>query len=126
MEDAQLQTIWQQRQFQNRFAHLSEPVGLLMKHNLGKKVHQLADLAKIWDEIIPLELAKHTAVDKFSRGVLTVIVDSSPHRFQLQTLINGGLKKMVQEKFGGAINRIKLVPGQFYSVDINGTQRYEF
>ena len=126
MDDAQLQTIWQQRQFYRNPAALAEPIALLMKRTLGKKVRQLSRLSEIWDAVVPEAIARHTALESFNRGVLTVTVDSSPHRFQLQTLINGGLGKIIQQQFGGAINRIKLIAGQFYSLDVAGTPRYEF
>jgi len=126
MDDAQLQTIWQQRQQHDRLTHLGEPLGLLMKHTLGRKVRQLSELSGLWDELVPHEIADHTALESFSRGVLTVLVDSAPHRFQLQTLLNGGLKRAIQQRFSGAINKIRLLPGQFYSIDLNGAPRYEY
>jgi hypothetical protein len=125
MDEAQLQTIWQQRQPHRRAAHLSEPIALLMKHKLGKRVKQLAKLGEIWDEIIPQEISEHTALDSYARSVLTVLVDSAAHRFQLRTLLDGGLKREIQQRFTGPIDKIRLVPGQFYAVDINGDRRYE-
>jgi len=126
MDDAQLHTIWQQRQPAQRLTRLGEPLGLLMKHTLGRKVRQLSELSELWDEMVPDQIAGHTALERFSRGVLTVLVDSAPHRFQLQTLLNGGLKRAIQQRFSGAINKIRLVPGQFYSIDLNGSPRYEY
>ncbi len=126
MDDAQLQTVWLQRQFDDRVSHLSHPLGLFMKHTLAKRIRQLRNLGEIWDEVIPESLRKHTALESLNRGVLTVTVDSAPHRFQLQTLLNGGLTREIQLRFSGALNRIRVVPGQFSTVDISGNQRYEF
>ena len=125
MDDAQLQTIWQQRQPRTRLSHVSEPLTILMKHRLAKKVRQLSNLAEIWDQIIPRQLARHTALEGFTRGVLTVLVDSASHRFQLRTLLDGGLTAAIRERFSGAINKVRLVPGQFYAVDVSGSPRYE-
>jgi len=125
MDDAQLRTIWQQRQPRVSLSHLSEPLTILMKHRLAKKVRQLSRLAEIWDEIIPQQIATHTALEGFSRGVLTVLVDSAAHRFQLRTMLDGGLMEAIRERFGGAINKIRLVPGQFYAIDVSGSPRYE-
>jgi len=55
-----------------------------------------------------------------------VVVDSAPHRFQLQTLLRGGLLRAIQANFAGAINKVRLVPGQFAAVDLAGDRRYEF
>ena len=126
MDDAQLRTVWQQRQFHDRVAPLSAPLATLMKHNLAKRVRQLSKLAEIWDEVIPEQIACHTALEGYHRGVLTVMVDSAPHRYQLQVLLAGGLQSEIQARFSGAITKIKLEPGQFYSVDLAGSARYEF
>lgn len=125
MDDAQLQTIWQQRRFTGRFSHLSEPLTLLMKHKLGKRVKQLSRLSQIWDEVVPEEIAEHTALESYRRGILKVLVDSAAHRFQLRTMLDGGLRKAIQQRFSGPIDKIRLVPGQFYSVDISGEPRYD-
>ena len=126
MDDAQLQTVWQQRQIRDRVAPLSSPLATLMKHTLGKRVRQLSQIAGAWDELIPDNLREHTALETYSRGTLTVIVDSSPHRFQLKTLLDGGLHKALQQRVICPINKIRLVPGQFYAIDVAGAARYEF
>jgi predicted nucleic acid-binding Zn ribbon protein len=126
MDDAQLRTAWQQRQFYDRTAHLSAPLAVLTRRILAKKVRQLSQLAHVWDEIIPENIADHTALESLNRGTLTVVVDSAPHRFQLQMLLNAGLLKDLQKRFIGALEKVRLVPGQFSSVDINGQERYEF
>ena len=127
MNDAQLRTVWQQRQYNARIACLSEPLAVFMKQKLAKRVKQLSQLSSIWDEVVPHPIQDHTALDSFQRGVLTVLVDSASHRFHLQTLLTGGLMKEIQERFVGALNKIRLVPGQFYSVDLEtGQKRYEF
>ena len=126
MDDAQLHTIWQQRRPVSRVSLLAEPLGILMKRQLGRRVKQLGELSTIWDEVIPDELRQHTALEGYHRGVLTVMVDSASHRFQLQTLLRGGILTAVRERFRGALNKIRLVPGQFYSLDQEtGTKRYE-
>jgi predicted nucleic acid-binding Zn ribbon protein len=126
MDDAQLRTVWQQRQFNDRVANLGQPLAVLMKHTLARRFRQLSRLAAIWDELIPESIRDHTALDSFSGGVLTVVVDSAPHRFQLQTLLRGGLLRAIQANFSGAINKVRLVPGQFAAVDLAGDRRYEF
>lgn len=126
MDDRQLRTVWQNRQPADRTARLGEPLAILMQHTLGKRVKQLGVLAQVWDDVIPDEIRRHTALEGYSRGTLTVIVDSAPHRFQLEMLLRGGLKKALSERFTGPLSRIKLAPGQFYSVDLEGYRRYQF
>ena len=126
MDDSKLQTIWQQRQPNDRLSRLDESLSLLMKHTLGKRVRQLSQLAGIWDEVVPDEIAAHTALESYSQGVLTVAVDSAPHRFQLQTLLTGGLTQAIRERSSGTLRKIRLIPGQFATVDLNGSSRYDF
>jgi len=126
MDDAQLRTVWQQRQFDDRIAHISQPLTIFTKHVLAKRVRQLSSLAEIWDEVIPKSIADHTALESFNRGVLTVIVDSAAHRFKLKMLLEEGLTDEIRRRFSGPLDKIRLVPGQFYSVDLAGQSRYEF
>lgn len=125
MDDAQLRTVWQQRQLGEPATLLGEPLAVFMKRKLAKRVRQLSRLAAVWDEVIPAEISRHTALDGLQRGVLTVLVDSAPHRFQLQTLLDAGLKAEIQTRYAGCLNRIRLVPGRFFSVDLRGAPRYE-
>lgn len=126
MDDAQLQTVWQQRRAKTYATPLAVTLGTFMKHNLGKRVKKLSELAILWDDVIPDKLRRHTALESFRGGVLTVTVDSASHRFELQTLLRGGILQTLQQRFGGALNRIRLTPGQFYSVDHEtGRRRYE-
>ncbi len=126
MDDRQLRTAWQNRQYEDATTHLGGPLAMLMKHTISKRVRQLGQLANAWDEVVPEEFREHTALESFARGTLTVIVDSAPHRFQLEMLLRSGLLKLLCNKFPGALNRVKLVPGQFYSVDVEGYARYSF
>ncbi len=126
MDDAQLHTIWQQRRAEHRIVPLAEPLGILMKHHLERRIKQLGDLAVLWDDVIPAGIRHHTALETFRRGVLTVLVDSAAHRFQLQTLLTGGLLKALQQRFRGPLNKVRLLPGRFYGLDREtGQKRYD-
>jgi hypothetical protein len=126
MDDAQLRTIWQQKQLDDRVTHLGHPLAIFMERTLKKRVRQVSCLAKVWDELVPEPIREHTALESFERGILTVIVDSSSHRYQLKTLLSAGLLQELRARFPGALNRVRLVPGQFSSVDLAGARRYEF
>lgn len=127
MDDAQLRTIWQQRQEPRAACMVGESLAVLMKHTLGKRVRQVSALAAIWDEVVPEDVREHTALEGFAQGVLTVVVDSAPHRFQLQMLLNGGLTQEIRRRYRGPLNKIRLTPGQFYAIDLEtGERRYTF
>ena len=108
MDDAKLHTVWQQRQLRESTAHLGTPLAMLMKYTLAKKVKQLSRLAEIWDQVVPEDISTHTALESYNRGILTVIVDSAPHRFSLQMLLSSGLQKILQNHFSGASTRCSL------------------
>lgn len=118
MDDSQLRTVWQQRQFSDRAGHLSHPLALLMKYDLSRRVRDIGRLAKVWDEVVPPEINEHTALESFNRGVLTVLVDSASHRFQLNAILEGGLRREIQQQFPGTLNKIRLQPGNFSAVEL--------
>lgn len=140
MDDAVLQTLWQQRQRPERIIPLAQPLGQLMNKKLAKRVRQLGSLATVWDEVIPEPIREHTALESFHRGTLTVVVDSASHRFNLRTLLSGGLLREIQARCPRPINKVRLVPGQFeapnpkrrvcgslYALDAEtGARRYAF
>jgi hypothetical protein len=127
VQDAQLRTIWQQRQPKETVTHLAEPLTMLMKHQIGRRVKKLSELSVIWDELLPDVIRDHTVLDDFSGGTLKVVVDSPAVRFELQTILRGGIEKELKARFCGPLNKIKIVPGQFYTLDgETGQPRYSF
>ena len=113
MDDAVLQTVWQQRQRPIGYRPLAASMDVLVGKTLAKRVKQIASLVDIWEEIIPEPLLGHTALESFKAGTLTVAVDSSSFRFQLQQLLNGGLVAQLQARCAEPLNKVRLVPGQF-------------
>lgn len=127
MDDTQLRTLWLQRQYKDRISPLSHPLTVLMKYQLGKRVRQLSKLAAIWDDVLPDGIRNHTALESFRDGVLTVLVDSASHRYQLQLLLADGLMREIRSRFPGVLKKIRPIPGQFYSIDLEtGALRYQF
>lgn len=126
LDDRKLQTVWQNLQPPETTSLIGESVARLMKHTLAKRAKQLGQIAQAWDEVVPDELKEHAALESYSRGTLTVIVDSASHRFRLHNLLESGHRQALSERCPCALNRIKIVPGQFYSVDLEGGRRYEF
>lgn len=118
MDEFQLRNVWRNRHRPDRISPLSQPLARLVKYTLARRVRQLGRLAVVWDECIPAFLAEHSALVGFSRGTLTVAVDSAPHRYQLHQLLQNGLLEAIRERFrSGALNRVKLVPGTFDALE---------
>ncbi len=61
---------------------------------------------------------EHCALDSFSKGVLTVLVDSSPHLYQLKQLLLAGLNQQLLLACKSAgLRKIVLKPGRWYQGD---------
>ncbi len=118
MDEWQLRHVWQNRQRKDRIAPLAEPLAVLMKRRLAKRVRHIGQLSIVWDECIPEYIREHTALVGYLRGVLTVAVDSAAHRYQLQMLLANGLLDAIRERTAGPLSRIKLQPGQFDFLDM--------
>ncbi|MBT3277872.1 MAG: DUF721 domain-containing protein [Phycisphaerales bacterium] len=126
MNDLRLQTIFRQRAPRESSTTLAAALTPLMKTQIGRRVKQLGALAKLWEELVPQELRDHTALDSFRSGTLVVLVDSASAMYRIKTMVSGGLEAAMRERFTGAKFRIRLRPGQFYRVDSEGRQRFEF
>ena len=85
------------------------------KKNVQRRQTKFAPIAECWSQLIPEFLLEHTALESFTRGQLTVLVDSSPHLYELKQLLLSGLQKqlLVACKSAG-LRKIVLKPGRWY------------
>ncbi len=85
------------------------------KNSVAKRQANLLKIADRWAAFIPPTLNDHCALDSFSRGVLTVIVDSSSHLYELKQLLLAGLQQqlLLACKTSG-LRKIALKPGRWY------------
>lgn len=82
------------------------------KRDVERPYKQLGELAQLWEQLLPRELATHTRLDSFSRGVLRVTVDSSPRLYELDRLLRAGLQRqLVQHQTGTKLQRVRLHVG---------------
>lgn len=63
------------------------------KQSVEKRNAKFAKIADAWAKLVPETLADRCALDAFSRGTLTVLVDSSSHLYELKQLMLAGLEK---------------------------------
>ena len=85
------------------------------KKNIQKRQVKFAPIAECWSQLVPEFLLEHTALESFTRGQLTVLVDSSSHLYELNQLLLAGLRKqlLVACKAAG-LRKIVLKPGRWY------------
>ena len=82
------------------------------KQQVEKPHKQMGDLAPLWLELVPADLAQHTKLEGFSRGVLRIAVDSSSRLYELDTLLRGGLELELKRRHKGTLAKVKLHVGE--------------
>jgi hypothetical protein len=67
----------------------------------------LGALIELWEQIVPADVAAHTALIGLRAGVLHVRVDSSSMAYDLDRLLRGGLTDTLRRGFRGTLVRVK-------------------
>lgn len=91
------------------------------KNTVQKRQTKLAKIAECWTQVVPPSLSEHCSLESLHRGTLTVLVDSSPHLYQLKELLLSGLEKQLQLicKSTG-LRKVALKPGRWYDTSEGG------
>ena len=104
-----LRYVWQNRQRHGEPVRLGPVVQALVAAEGLDKPSPLMDLRCVWEELVGLELSRHSRVDSLSRGVLRVEVDSAVHMAELKGLAQAGLAERMRARFDQrAIKSIRL------------------
>ena len=85
------------------------------KQSVSKRHTKLSKIAECWSALVPETLNDHCALEGFTRGSLTVIVDSSSHLYELKQLLLAGLEQQLLMACKSAgLRKITLKPGRWY------------
>jgi hypothetical protein len=88
------------------------------KQNVQKRQTRLTRIAECFGRIVPSPLLEHCAVESLNRGALTILCDSSPHLFDLKTLLLAGMERqLLLACRGDGLRKITLKPGRWYEGD---------
>jgi len=88
------------------------------KHSVEKRQTKFGKIARCWDQLVPETLGEHCALESFSRGTLSVLVDSSSHLYELKQLLLAGLQQQLFLACNSAgLRKITLRPGRWYDGD---------
>jgi hypothetical protein len=86
----------------NRIKRTDHPVGEPLGPEVAgvfklidKRHRKLGGVSEVWGTLVPQLIQEHVALEGFSRGVLTVLVDSSAHLYDLKQLLLAGLEKQI-------------------------------
>jgi hypothetical protein len=97
------------------------------KQNVEKRQAKFGKIADSWSQLIPELLDRHCALESFHRGQLTVLVDSSPHLYELRQLLLSGLEKQLLLACKSAgLRKIALKPGRWYEPTEDGSHKLKF
>jgi hypothetical protein len=97
------------------FVSLGPEMLSFFKQNVQKRQTKMGAIAECWGQLVPQQLLEHCALESFSAGTLKVIVDSSPHLYELKQLLLSGLQKqlLIACKSAG-LRKITLKAGRWY------------
>jgi hypothetical protein len=110
----------------DRVKRVDRPAGELLgpamvqffKQSVEKRHTKLGKIAECWDRLVPQTLNEHCALESYNRGSLTVIVDSSPHLYELKQLLLAGLQQqLLLACRSSGLRKISLKPGRWYEGD---------
>lgn len=88
------------------------------KQSVQKRHTKLSKIAECWSTLVPETLNDHCALESFSRGGLTVVVDSSSHLYELKQLLLAGLQdQLLLACRSAGLRKITLRSGRWYEGD---------
>jgi hypothetical protein len=108
-------------------ASLGEEMIGFFQQSVAKRQTKFVKLAECWANLVPQLLCEHCALESYSRGALTVMVDSSSHLYELKQLLLAGLEQQLflACKTTG-LRKITLRPGRWYEGDGGGDRKIRF
>jgi hypothetical protein len=77
------------------------------EHAVTKPAAKLDGIAELWQEHVPASLVKRSRLIAFHRGTLTVALDSTTVRAELDMRLRGGLLRTLQTASKGSVYRVK-------------------
>jgi hypothetical protein len=85
------------------------------KQSVAKRQTKLSTISQCWSAVVPEHLLDHCALESFHAGTLKVIVDSSPHLYELKQLLLAGVQRqlLLACKSTG-LRKISLKSGRWY------------
>jgi len=128
-----LNQIRQLHHYKSNSAPIGEPLGPAMidffKQSVTRRQTKLTKVAECWGALVPQLLSEHCALESFSKGTLTVIVDSSSHLYELKQLLLAGIEKqlmMMSDARSAGLRKIVLRSGRWYAGDRPDDRRAKF
>jgi hypothetical protein len=92
------------------------------KRSVQKRQTKFSKIGECWAALVPETFCDHTSLESFSKGTLSVLVDSASHLYELKQLLLAGLERQLLHACKSAgLRKITLKRGKWY--DGEGAQR---
>ena len=92
-----------------------------------ERTRKFAGIGQAWETLVPPEMLEHCCLQSYRGGILTVLVDSSPHLYRLKQLLLAGLDKQMREVCRTeGLKKITIRPGRWYAGDDPRERRIVF
>ena len=98
MSADQLRRVWLNRQPSREPVRLGVVVQALVQAEGLDRPSPLASLQGIWEELVGLELSRHSRLAGLRAGTLGLEVDSAAHMAALKGLLQAGLAEQLSER----------------------------
>jgi hypothetical protein len=97
------------------------------KHSVEKRHTKLGKIAQCWSGIVPEMFNDHCSLESYTRGTLTVFVDSATHLYELKQLLLAGLEgQLLLACKSAGLRKIQLKHGRWYDAAADGEQKLKF
>jgi hypothetical protein len=120
MQDAQLRRLakFKSQRRPDPAVRIGEEMVGFFKQSVQKRHTKFSQIAQCWAALVPEALNHHCALESYTRGTLTVIVDSSSHLYELKQLLLAGLQQQLLLACKSAgLRKINLKHGRWYDGD---------
>lgn len=107
----------------------SEPLGPVMLGFFDKSVQKrqpkLQRICDAWVSQVPEGICRHCSLESFTRGTLTVMIDTASHLYELKQLMLEGLeRRLVVDCKSCGLRKIALKRGRWYAGEDAGAVRF--
>jgi hypothetical protein len=119
----------------HRFKSQTKPIAVelgkemldFFKQSVERRQTKLEKIAAYWGQLVPELLSEHCALEGYTRGTLTVMVDSSSHLYEMKQLLLSGLEQqlLIACKSAG-LRKISLRAGRWYEGESSSERKIRF
>lgn len=104
-------TRWRRSWKTYRAASLGQVARQLMDNRISPQQARFSQVAEVWSRLLPEELCGHCEIIDISGGQLTVQVDSSSYKYELQLCSSELLEELQWQSPKARLTKIKFVVG---------------